>query len=107
MDRSSPAVAPSDPRWLKHFAKLKAQNYGAFLLFRIGDFYELFFDDAERAAKLLGLTLTTRRVGPEQSPMAMCGFPHRSLERHLKTLVAAGDHVAVFEPVEETPAAKG
>lgn len=103
---ASVAVSPSDPRWPANFASLKAQYPGALLLFRIGDFYELFFADAERAAKLFNLTITGRRVGPEQSPMTMCGFPHNSLEVHLKTLVAAGERVAICELDEATSTSK-
>ena len=108
MDRSLAAIVPSGPRWPDAFAKFKSQYPGAMLLFRIGDFYELFFDHAERAAKPLGLTITTRRAGPEKSPMAMCGFPYTSLETHLKTLVAAGERVAICEQVEtKSSKAKG
>lgn len=108
MDRSYAAIVPSDPRWPDAFAKFKSRYPGALLLFRVGDFYELFFDDAERAAKLLNLTITTRRTGVEQKPMTMCGFPHHSLEAHLKTLVAAGERVAICEQTENAkPKAKG
>jgi len=105
--KSAFAATPSDPRWPDAFAKLKSQYASAMLLFRAGDFYELFFDDAERAAELLNLTVTTRRTGTGQKPMAMCGFPHHSLESHLKTLVAAGERVAVCDPVETSSKAKG
>jgi len=101
MDRSSVPVTPSDSRWGTNFAVLKIQCADAMLLFRTGDFYELFFDDAERAAKLLNLTITTRRNGLEVEPMAMAGFPHHSLESHLKTLVAAGERVAICERDEK------
>ncbi|GIW83070.1 MAG: DNA mismatch repair protein MutS [Gemmatales bacterium] len=72
------------------------------LLFRMGDFYELFDDDAETAARILGLTLTSR-----DKTIPMAGFPHHSLETHLRKLLAAGLRVAVCEQVEDPAQAKG
>src|SRR5438552_10247081 len=68
---------------------------GMLLLFRMGDFYECFDDDARRAAKVCGLTLTTRDRG-----LAMAGFPHHALEAHLRKLVTAGVRVAVCDQVD-------
>jgi len=68
---------------------------GMLLLFRMGDFYECFADDAERAAKICGLTLTTRDRG-----LTMAGFPHHALEAHLGKLVKAGVRVAVCDQVD-------
>ena len=67
------------------------------LLFRMGDFYELFDQDAETAHKLLGLTLTTR-----DRTLAMAGFPHHQLEVYLHKLLKEGQRVAICEPVEES-----
>lgn len=68
----------------------------ALLLFRMGDFYELFFEDAKIAARTLGLTLTTRdKNGAE--PVSMAGFPYHQLENYLQKLVASGHRVAVCE----------
>src|SRR5204863_2572890 len=72
------------------------------LLFRMGDFYETFDADAESAAKLLGLTLTSR---DKQIPMA--GFPHHQLEQYLQKLLRAGQRVAVCDQVEDPALAKG
>lgn len=72
----------------KQYASLKEECPDSILLFRVGDFYEAFFADAEVCAKTLGLTLTTRRQGDERMPMA--GFPCHSLEAYLQKLVAAG-----------------
>ena len=68
---------------------------GMLLLFRMGDFYECFDDDARRAAKVCGLTLTTR-----DRNTAMAGFPHHALEAHLGKLVKAGVRVAVCDQVD-------
>jgi len=77
----------------------------ALLLFRMGDFYELFFEDAKIAARTLGLALTSREKGPEAPPMA--GFPHHQLETYLARLIAAGFRVAICEQVEDPREAKG
>lgn len=75
----------------------------AFLLFRMGDFYELFYDDAELAARVLGITLTSRDGG--RTPLA--GIPHHALETYLSRLVAAGYKVAISEQIEDPKLAKG
>ena len=77
----------------------------ALLLFRMGDFYELFFDDARTAARLLGLALTSRDKGENAVPMA--GFPHHQLESYLAKLVSLGTRVAICEQVEDPRQAKG
>lgn len=77
----------------------------ALLLFRMGDFYELFYDDAKTAAKALGLTLTSREKG--ESAVAMAGFPHHQLEGYLGKLIAAGFRVAICDQVEDPKQAKG
>ncbi|MBT4159070.1 MAG: hypothetical protein HOD99_09530, partial [Planctomycetaceae bacterium] len=77
---------------MQQFEAAKARCPGAIVLFRMGDFYELFGEDAKRAASLLDLTLTSREKGPNAIPMA--GFPHHQLDPQLAKLVAAGEHVA-------------
>jgi DNA mismatch repair protein MutS len=77
----------------------------AMLLFRMGDFYELFHDDAKAAARLLNLALTSREKGENAMPMA--GFPHHQLDGYLGKLIAAGQRVAVCEQVEDPRQAKG
>src|SRR5687767_2736959 len=77
----------------------------ALLLFRMGDFYELFHDDAKTAARLLGLTLTSRDKGDDPIPMA--GFPHHQLEAYLARLISGGLRVAICEQVEDPKLAKG
>ena len=73
---------------MQQYRELKARDPDALLLFRMGDFYELFGDDAERASTLLGLTLTSRDKGPDALPMA--GFPHSALDSYLAKIVQSG-----------------
>src|SRR4051794_7426532 len=90
---------------MQQYRELKARDPDALLLFRMGDFYEMFGEDAERASALLGLTLTTRDKGPNAVPMA--GFPHPALDAYLAKLVQAGQRAAVCEQVEDAKLAKG
>jgi DNA mismatch repair protein MutS len=90
---------------MQQYRELKARDPDALLLFRMGDFYEMFGEDAERAASLLGLTLTSRDKGPDALPMA--GFPHPALESYLAKIVQAGLRAAVCEQVEDSRQAKG
>ena len=90
---------------MQQYRELKARDPDALLLFRMGDFYELFGEDAERAAALLGLTLTSRDKGPDAVPMA--GFPHPALDTYLAKIVQAGLRAAVCEQVEDSREAKG
>ena len=77
----------------------------ALLLFRMGDFYELFFEDAKTVARVLGLTLTSRDKG--DNPIPMAGFPHHQLDGYLGKIIAAGFRAAVCEQVEDPKLAKG
>ncbi len=90
---------------MQQFEAAKARCPGALVLFRMGDFYELFGDDAREAAELLDLTLTSRDKGPDALPMA--GFPHHQLDTHLVKLVAAGRHVAICEQIDDPKTTKG
>jgi DNA mismatch repair protein MutS len=90
---------------MQQYRELKARDPDALLLFRMGDFYEMFGEDAERGAALLGLALTTRDKGP--NPMPMAGFPHPALDAYLAKLVEAGQRAAVCEQVEDPKLAKG
>src|SRR4051794_35032271 len=95
----------TDTPMMVQYRALKARDPDALLLFRMGDFYEMFGEDAERGAALLGLALTTRDKGPNAVPMA--GFPHPALESYLAKLVQAGQRAAVCEQVEDARFAKG
>lgn len=85
---------------MDQFFDIKEQHPGTVLFFRMGDFYELFHDDAETAAEVLGLTLTSRDKNAEE-PVPMAGFPWHGLEDHLRTMLRAGYKVTVAEQEEE------
>ncbi|MGQ9504549.1 MAG: DNA mismatch repair protein MutS [Thermogutta sp.] len=90
---------------MRQYMEAKRACPDALLLFRMGDFYELFYDDAKIAAQTLNLTLTSRDKGDNAPPMA--GFPHHQLESYLAKLLAAGFRVAVCDQVEDPKMAKG
>ena len=90
---------------MQQFEAAKARCPGAIVLFRMGDFYELFGDDAREAADLLDLTVTSREKGPDAMPMA--GFPHHQLDPQLVKLVAAGRRVAICEQIDDPKTTKG
>jgi DNA mismatch repair protein MutS len=96
---------PSLTPMMQQYRELKARDPDALLLFRMGDFYEMFGEDAERAAPLLGLALTSRDKGSDAIPMA--GFPHPALDSYLAKIVHAGLRAAVCEQVEDPKLAKG
>ncbi len=83
---------------LRQYQEAKAQAKDALLFFRLGDFYELFYDDARVAAQLLGITLTSRAKGDDRVPMA--GVPHHAAKGYVGRLVAAGYKVALCDQVE-------
>jgi DNA mismatch repair protein MutS len=91
---------------MRQYEEAKAAVGSALLLFRMGDFYELFFDDAKRASELLGLTLTSRDKD-SANPTPMAGFPHHQLDGYLRRLIQAGCRAAVCEQVEDPKQAKG
>jgi len=90
---------------MKQYEEAKRACPDALLLFRMGDFYEMFRDDARRAARVLNLSLTSREKGEGATPMA--GFPHHQLDAYLAKLIAAGIRAAVCEQVEDPKLAKG
>ena len=91
---------------LQQYLRAKDEHPDALLFFRLGDFYELFFDDAERAARLLDLTLTTRSKKDEEQ-IPMCGVPHHSVQPYIARLLGAGLKVAICEQMEDPSHAKG
>ena len=91
---------------LRQYLDLKEQAGSALLLYRMGDFYELFFEDAQRAAPVLGITLTRRRQN-DSVDAPMCGVPHHAFDGYLGKLLDAGFRVAVAEQVEDPAKAKG
>ena len=91
---------------MKQYLQIKEQNKDCILFFRLGDFYEMFFDDAKLASKELELTLTGRDCGQEERA-PMCGVPFHSSESYIARLVAKGYKVAICEQVEDPAKAKG
>ncbi len=91
---------------MKQYNAIKAKYPGALLLFRVGDFYETFGPDAEKASRILGITLTKRGAG-STSEIALAGFPHHSLDNYLPKLVKAGQRVAVCDQLEDPKSVKG
>tara|TARA_R110002049_G_scaffold2750_2_gene21666 strand:+ start:526111 stop:528729 length:2619 start_codon:yes stop_codon:yes gene_type:complete len=91
---------------MRQYHEAKAACGDAMLFFRMGDFYELFLDDAKIAAKVLGLTLTSRDKDSD-NPTAMAGFPHHQLDSYLHKLIQAGYRAAVCEQMEDPKQAKG
>ena len=91
---------------IEQYLKIKAQHKDSFLFFRLGDFYELFFDDAVKAARELEITLTSRDGGGKER-IPMCGVPHHSATNYIKNLVEKGYKVAICEQVEDPKEAKG
>src|SRR5262245_59717604 len=100
-DEAQRARALTTPM-MQQYREARERHPGMLLLFRMGDFFELFEEDAEVASRVLGLALTSR---DKQIPMA--GFPHHSLEHHLRRLLRSGHRVAICDQVEEASQAKG
>jgi DNA mismatch repair protein MutS len=90
---------------MQQYLDAKQSCGDALLLFRMGDFYELFHDDAKTASRILGLTLTSRDKG--ENPIPMAGFPYHQLEGYLGKLISAGFRAAVCEQVEDPKKAQG
>ncbi|GGB30934.1 DNA mismatch repair protein MutS [Lentibacillus populi] len=91
---------------MEQYLQIKAEHKDAFLFFRLGDFYEMFFDDAIKAARELEITLTKRDAG-QKEPIPMCGVPYHSAENYIKNLIEKGYKVAICEQVEDPKTAKG
>jgi DNA mismatch repair protein MutS len=91
---------------MQQYLDLKEQYQDAFLLFRMGDFYELFYEDAVKAAQLLELTLTSRNKMAE-NPIPMAGVPHHAVQNYIEILVDQGYKVAIAEQMEDPSQTKG
>lgn len=100
-----PAISQVSPM-MRQYLELKEQNKDCLLMFRLGDFYELFFDDAQTAARELQIVLTGRECGlPERAPM--CGVPYHALDSYVDKLLAKGYKVAVCEQLQDPKTTKG
>ncbi len=95
---------------MKQYLEIKRDNPDSILFFRLGDFYEMFSDDARIASKELDLTLTSRDKDPKKAPeekMPMCGIPYHASEAYIARLIAKGYKVAICEQMEDPATAKG
>ncbi len=93
-------MTPPATPLLRQYHAIKKQHPQALLLFRLGDFYELFYDDAQVASRLLQITLTARNREKGQ-PVPMCGVPYHAAEGYIARLIRAGHRVAVCDQMEE------
>ena len=101
--KTPPPITPM----LQQYLEIKAAHEDAILFYRMGDFYEMFFDDAVAAAKILGITLTSRSSKNDKNKIPMCGVPHHAASAYLAKLVKAGHRVAICEQVEDPRLVKG
>ncbi|HHT9129686.1 MAG TPA: DNA mismatch repair protein MutS [Candidatus Brocadiaceae bacterium] len=90
---------------MRQYNEIKRQHKDALLFFRMGDFYELFFEDAKLASKVLGITLTSRSKGESAIPMA--GVPHHAAESYIRKLIKAGHKVAICDQLQDPDEAQG
>ena len=92
---------------MEQYMRFKREHDDAILFFRMGDFYEMFFDDAREAARLLGLTLTSRNHGRTSGDVPLAGVPHHAMEGYVARLIGMGRKVAICEQVEDPKKARG
>ncbi|HET6492208.1 MAG TPA: DNA mismatch repair protein MutS, partial [Burkholderiales bacterium] len=91
---------------MQQYLRIKAQHPDMLLFYRMGDFYEMFFDDAERAARLLDIALTTRGASAGE-PIKMAGVPYHAVDQYLAKLVKLGESVAICEQIGDPNTSKG
>ena len=91
---------------MQQYLRIKAEHPDIILMFRMGDFYEVFYDDARKAAKLLDITLTSRGTSAG-APIPMAGIPYHALDGYLVKLIRKGESAAICEQVSEPTAGKG
>ena len=99
-------TSPSETPLMKQYNVIKVKYPGALLLFRVGDFYETFGQDAVVASKVLDIVLTKRGAG-SASEIELAGFPHHALDTYLPKLVRAGHRVAICDQLEDPKMVKG
>jgi len=97
---------PKSTPMIKQYLSIKEEYPGAILLYRMGDFYEMFFEDAEVASRILEITLTSRNKNDE-TPIPMCGVPHRAAPNYIARLIDHGHKVAICDQIEDPAKAKG
>jgi DNA mismatch repair protein MutS len=92
---------------MRQFVEIKSDHPDAILFFRCGDFYEMFLDDAVKASRILGITLTSRNKNAEGAEVPLCGIPYHSCAPYIAKLVEAGEKVAICEQMEDPKQVKG
>src|SRR5258708_14277567 len=97
---------PGTSALMQQYLRVKAQYPDILLFYRMGDFYELFYDDAERASRLLDITLTTRGASAG-APIKMAGVPYHAVDQYLAKLVRMGESVAICEQIGDPATSKG
>ena len=105
MSTTEQSIAQHTPM-MQQYLRIKADHPNELVFYRMGDFYELFFDDAQKAAELLEITLTQRGQSAG-SPIPMAGVPYHAAENYLARLVKLGESVAVAEQIGDPAASKG
>ncbi|MDR9501905.1 MAG: DNA mismatch repair protein MutS [Desulfurivibrionaceae bacterium] len=103
MSKKAPKITPM----MQQYLEIKQQHPDAILFYRLGDFYEMFFEDAVTASRVLGITLTSRNHKDDDNKIPLCGVPHHAAPAYLARLVEAGFRVAICEQVEDPKTAKG
>ncbi len=93
-------IADNETPLMKQYNEVKQKYPGALVLFRVGDFYETFGEDAKKSSQILGITLTKRGNG-KANEVELAGFPHHSLDVYLPRLVRAGQRVAICDQLED------
>ena len=101
-----PAASAPTPA-MQQYHRAKAEHPGALVFFRMGDFYELFYEDAVVASRALEIALTSRSTDRDGTPIPMCGVPHHAAGAYVARLVRQGHRVAICEQVEDPRTAKG
>src|SRR5947208_9964574 len=106
--RAPPAGAPlsAHTAMMQQFLRVKAEHPDKLVFYRMGDFYEMFYDDAVRAAPLLDITLTSRGHSAG-APIPMAGVPYHAVEQYLAKLIRHGESVAICEQIGDPATAKG
>jgi DNA mismatch repair protein MutS len=104
--KSNTSETPSHTPMMQQYLRIKAEHPDKLLFYRMGDFYEMFYEDAERAARMLDITLTSRGASAGV-PIKMAGVPYHAVEQYLAKLVKLGESVAICEQIGDPAAAKG
>ena len=106
MIKSPSKVAPKHTPMMQQYLRIKSENPELLLFYRMGDFYELFFDDAKRAAEILNITLTARGKS-DGEPIPMAGVPYHAAEQYLSRLLKKGISVGIVEQIGNPATSKG